>query len=360
MPTKPGHAAHPRPHSGSQLGVALISVLITVAIVTTIASSLMYNFQRDVARVSNFVHQGRALVLALAAEEAARSILAYDLINNGDNYDALSDNWVLPIEPTELQSGGSISLNLIDLSGFLNVNNFFLIGDATVLTETNITLSLRDLYADQIKRFFASEGVTEEETQAGMVAALSDWIDSDNEVSRDQATNAQGAEDSYYRLASAPWPAYRAANQPFTNCAELQILRYFRDSERRSALEEFLRLCSALPEVVPVNVNTADSKVLSALAESMGDVDMNQLLIERVTTPFESKADFFEFLSANSPTSAETWRERLPAEMIDVRSQYFLLTSDILVGVSQVKAYAVIQRLGPERLHIIGRSFEFW
>ena len=128
----------------------------------------MYSFQRDVNRVSNFVHQGRALMYALAAEEAARSMLAYDLINNGDQYDAFSDNWVLPIEPTELQSGGSISLSIVDLSGFLNINNFFLIGDETVLTDSNVTLVLRDLYLEQVQRFFSSQGVSDEDVIEGM------------------------------------------------------------------------------------------------------------------------------------------------------------------------------------------------
>ena len=343
----------------SQSGVALISVLISVAIITAIASSLMYSFQNDVNRVSNFIHQGRALVYALAAEEAARSMLAYDLINNGDGYDALSDNWVLPIEPTELQSGGSISVSIVDLAGLININNFFLIGDETVLTESNLTLVLSDLYLDQVARFFSAQGLSNDEVLEGMGLALQDWLDADNTVSRSSTSNAEGGEDGYYRLGGAPWPPYQSANSLLSDCAELQIIKYFREADNGAALREFLSYCSALPEIVPVNVNTADAEVIRVLAEDMGSVDIERLMATRFITPFASKADFYNFLSDNSNTSSETWRERLPTQMIDVKSKYFLMMADIAVGVSQVKAYAVIQRLSSTDLRIIGRSFEF-
>ena len=342
-----------------QRGVALISVLISVAIITAIASSLMYSFQRDVNRVSNFVHQGRALMYALAAEEAARSMLAYDLINNGDQYDAFSDNWVLPIEPTELQSGGSISLSIIDLSGFLNINNFFLIGDETVLTDSNVTLVLRDLYLGQVQRFFSSQGVSDEDVIEGMGLALQDWLDADNSVSRSSSSSAEGGEDGYYRLGGEPWPSYQSANALLSDCAELQIIKYFREADNSEALKEFLSYCAALPEVVPVNVNTADAEVLRVLAEDMGSVDIESLLAERFINPFTSTAAFYDFLGQNSNSGADAWRERLPAVMIDVKSKYFLMMADIAVGVSQVKAYAVIQRLSSSDLRIIGRRFEF-
>ena len=343
----------------SQAGVALISVLISVAIITAIASSLMYSFQNDINRVSNFVHQGRALIYALAAEEAARSMLAYDLINNGDGYDGLSDNWVLPIEPTELQSGGSISVSIIDLAGLINVNNFFLIGDETVLTESNVTLVLRDLYLGQINRFFEAQGLSDEVVVEGMGLALQDWIDADNTVTRSNSSRAEGGEDGYYRLGGDPWPPYQTANALLSDCSELQIIKYFRDADNSDARDEFLSYCSALPEIVPVNVNTADAEVIRVLAEDMGGVDIERLMATRFITPFESKADFYNFLSDNSTTSSETWRERLPSQMIDVKSKYFLMMADIAVGVSQVKAYAVIQRLSSTDLRIIGRRFEF-
>ena len=343
----------------TQAGIALVSVLISVAIISTIASSLMYNFQADVNRVANFVHQGRALMYALAAEEAARSMLAYDLINSSGEVDSLADNWVLPIEPTELQSGGSISVTIIDLAGLININNFFLVGDEQVLTENNISLVLSDLYFDQVGRVFESSGITDTDVIEGMRLALQDWMDSDSQISRSPTSRAEGGEDGYYRLGGAPWPSYQAANALIADCSELQIIRHFREADNSAALNSFINLCVALPEVLPVNVNTADSQVLRALAENMGDVGMDALLAERFINPFQSKNDFYAYLSNNSGTGEETWRERLPATMIDVKSNYFLSMADIAVGVSQVKAYAVIQRLGVDDLRIIGRKFEF-
>ena len=355
----PTHSTTNQRSVKNQAGIALVSVLISVAIISTIASSLMYNFQTDVNRVANFVHQGRAFVYALAAEEAARSMLAYDLINNGEAVDSLTDNWVLPIEPTELQSGGSISVTIIDLAGLININNFFLVGDEQILTESNISLVLSDMYFDQVGRIFESAGVSDSDVLEGMRLALQDWIDADSQISRSPTSRAEGGEDGYYRLGGAPWPSYQAANALIVDCSELQIIRHFRDADNRPALDSFIDLCVALPKRLPVNVNTADAQVLSALAENMGDISMDALLAERFVNPFQSKNDFYAYLSANSSVDEQTWRERLPATMIAIKSNYFLSMADIAVGVSQVKAYAVIQRLGVDDLRIIGRKFEF-
>ena len=339
--------------AGIDQGFALISVLITVAIVATIAATLMYRQLGDVRRSTQILHKGQVLNYVLAAEEAAIAMLAQDAANG--NYDTLTEAWALPITPTDI-AGGAISLRLSDLQGRFNINNIYYYQqdiEKSTADKANYDFSLA-----QLQRWLQLTNIDEQTLLKNLELALRDWMDADTNLLQDSDLNAEGAEDDYYRLARPPLPAYQSAGYRFSDCRELGLLRYFRDMENRTIVETLLDSCIALPVAVAVNVNTANGDTLRTLSDKIDQSLTNTIMRERFITAFEEVDDFYTLLATQTADSSEQWEENIPANMLTAVSSFFLMIADITVGVSHVRSMAVIHRHATDGIRVIQRSVE--
>ncbi len=293
-----------------QHGVAIITALLILAIVTTIGVSLAKHLQLDVRRTGNIIANEQALVFVSGAEELAKFGLKFDHDNN--KIDHNDEEWAKPQSfPFD---GGSLTGTIKGLQDCFNLNNLY--NNSSV-----------DAVAKQrFQRLLSTLGLN-----PGLADAVIDWIDSDAST-----TLPDGAEDGYYTNLPKP---YRTANQPMQSLSELRLVKGFDDAKVYNTLAPFV---CAFGKHTSINVNTAPAEVLISLAP-----DMTQTLAENIVQQRADKAtnttayydSVTDMITRNKLSKVVTNTDRL-----SVTTDYFLLSTAVIVGQSRVQVYSILFR----------------
>lgn len=300
-----------------QLGVALITALLVVALAVSAATAMATRMHVDVRRTANLLHGEQAYAYALSAESWAYIILRKDVKDS--QHDALDEDWATALPPISVE-GGIVSGRISDLQGRFNIN--------TLVTATDQKDQPDQVQVDYFKRL-----LTVLELDPALSSALLDWIDADI-----NATYPGGAEDDVYLLQDPP---YRAANRPLVSITELQLVEGF-TAEVVAALAPYV---TALPEATAINVNTATPQVLLALNENITEQDVERLVADREQKPFTDHGAFMEHdalagLELAIPTG--------------VSSNWFQVLTDVRVGSGQARVESLLQR-DSGKLHVVSR-----
>ncbi|HUT41776.1 MAG TPA: type II secretion system minor pseudopilin GspK [Gammaproteobacteria bacterium] len=299
-----------------QQGVALVTALLVVALATVASVGMATRLHVDVRRSANLIHGEQSYAYALAAESWAQVILRRDA--NDSTYDALDEDWASALPPIPVE-GGFVSGHVSDLQGRFNVNN--LVGvDGRPDTGS----------IDYFKRL-----LTLLELDPELATTLLDWIDADI-----NATFPGGAEDDTYLLADPP---YRAANRRLVSISELRLVQGFTDD----VMKVLTPYVTALPDVTTININTATAEVLLALHENMTAQGVEMLLADREQEPFADKSAFLAH-DALAGLGIE------PGS-VDVSSHWFLVLTDVSVGVGKAQLESVLER-DDKNLRVVSRT----
>lgn len=307
--------------AGRQRGVALITAILITALVTVAAVAMASRQQLDIRRTGNQLEADQAYVYALAVEAFASRALEEDKKNS--TIDALNELWATTdiLAPVD---GGQVGGTLEDLQGRFNLNNLV---DTTGKADPKQVKGLQTLLAQV-------DAENDEITLSPfLVNAVTDWIDTDLNILAD------GAEDQEYLNLEPP---YRAANRFMASPGELRAVAGF-DDTIVAALTGMRAdggkpLLATLPEPTKVNVNTASEEVLMSLDDKITQ-QIAQEVVELVATkPFESAKDFVDYLKG--------YKISVDPNRVDVQSDYFLLSSDAIIGRSKIKLYSVLARKG--------------
>ena len=292
------------PAGSGQRGVALITALLVVSIVTVIAVAMATRQHIDVRLTGNLVHGEQAYAYALAAESWARVILRRD--DSQSNHDSLDEDWAKALPPITVE-GGQVSGKIEDLQGRFNINN--LIKQDGKVSEADVAYFRRLLEILKL--------------EPALTDALLDWIDADIDV-----RFPNGAEDENYLSGSIP---YRAANRPLVSTSELRLIAGF-DQNTVRLLEPYV---TALPSRTLINVNTALPVVLLALHKDFTQSDVDALITGRGKTGYPTVQAFM---------GQDALAGRKLDEPVDVRSHYFLVHTDIIVGQGQAHLESLLER----------------
>ncbi len=251
--------------SPKQRGVAVITALLIMALVTTLTYSLEWDNSLDLRRTIVMMNRDQAVQVALGAESWIQSILRQDLEDS--DADHLGEIWAsdLPGLPID---GGEVFGAIEDLQGRFNLNN--LLDQNGEVDEQSFNQFQRLLVALDIDPRFA-----------GMAA---DWLDANQD-----ALFPDGAEDSIY---TGLIPPYRAANQILSSASELAAL----EGIDKASMDTLLPHVTALPGRTPINVNTATAAVLQSLDENLTVADAERLISERGESGFADIGGTFESL----------------------------------------------------------------
>ncbi len=311
----------------AQRGVALITVLLVVAIVTVVCASMIARQQLSIRGTANQAQARQAWHYALGGEALAQSILRRDLrasasasagtgtgieSGTGDGQppvDHLLEPWALPQPAYDLDEGqGQVQIRIEDLAGRFNLNSL-------VQEQQQNAAALA-----QFRRLLLRLQITEPYAER-----LVDWLDSDQ-----QPSGELGAEDNAYLLLDPP---YRTAGGRMEDLSELRLLLDMRD-------EDFQRLApyvTALPADTPLNVNTASAMVLSSLADSLSLSAGEALVQVRQAGGFRDVASF-----TAQPALGGVQLEGL---RLAVASQFFQVTSEVRLADRRM---ALVSRLRRE------------
>ena len=299
------------PVRDKQRGLALITAVLVVAIVATVAASMSLGQQIWLRQAQNFNDRAQAEKVAQGALHWAILILAEDAKKNGNPTDDLTEDWAQPLPPLTVE-GGAVTGKIIDAQGRFNLNSLMESGGLNP-SRANVAVFGRLLESLALNPQLAD--------------ALVDWIDTN-----DQPTGTAGAEDMYYLTLQPP---YRAANQSLQSVDELRLVRGF-DAKTVETLRSHV---SALPpQASAININTADANVLSALFLPALPLATAQGLVEqrdKNRNPFKSTAELTERASGKSPEAGV---------LVGVKSNYFYVQVHTLFGRLQRSRQALIDR----------------
>jgi general secretion pathway protein K len=274
-----------------QTGVALITALLVIALVTAAAVAMATRQQLDIRRTGNVLQRSQAYFYALGGETIAATVLKED----DAKVDHFEEDWAQPVTlPFE---DGVLSGSLEDLQGRFNLNN--LVNDGQV-SQWDAERFKRLLQIIQ-ERDDAPQDLKEANIN-DLVSAVVDWLDANDEPL------SGGGEDSTYLERERP---YRAANAPMASPSELMLVKGFTPN----IYQAIYPYITTLPERTRINVNTAKDEVLRALAEDITCPDMSKLKravntkdLQQLTADQEvAQQDAEKFSSVSSFTQHEAF-----------------------------------------------------
>jgi len=303
-----------------QRGVALVTALLVVAVATVAAVAMATRQQMDIRRTGGLLHSEQAYAFSLGAESWARVVLARD--KRDSKIDTLYEDWSTQ-PPVSVVEGGSITGRILDLQGRFNLNN---------LVDSNGAAD-----QDAIARY--KRLLRRLELEESLADALADWIDSNIDV-----RFPDGAEDETYLGVTPP---YRAANRLLADVSELRLVKGYTPD----IIDKLRPFVAALPEVTPLNVNTASAEVLSTVAENMSLADGKSLIETRGEDGFETVAKFTQQKELSG-------KQQLTTAQLSVESDWFLMVSEANIGLSRARLASLIQRTDKGAL-VIRRQREF-
>ncbi len=287
----------------SQGGIALMTVMLVLSVVTVALVAMSSDRQMDIRRTENQLRSIQAWEYVYGLEALAAKQLNIDRAKN--SYDDVADKWNQPLALKPIPEG-HIQADIIDLQGRINLNNLLLDGE---VSEEDIL---------RLKRLFINLKINTD-----LVDVMLDWIDADMEL-----RSPKSAEDETY---SKYTPPYRSANAPFSDISELLRLKGM-------TLKDYKKLLPYLYvayERTPININTANANVLRTLAPDMTQ-NQAESLYNASGKPFE---DIDEFLKDEAMEGMT-----INKESISVASHHFLLSGQIDMGKNVLMFTSHLQR----------------
>lgn len=286
--------------TSTQRGAAVILAMITVMLCATIAAAALGDLGHSIDSAAGRQEQGQARLLARAAADWARNVLADDAMRT--TVDHGGEPWAVRVPPTPVDEA-EVSGEILDWSGRYNLNNLVHEGkadpDATV----------------QFSRLLATLGISPVRATRLSVNLL-DWIT---------------PPDPERTTTERPGEA-RAPRGPLIDIGELAYVPGYDPA----LVEQIARFAVALPAPSRINVNTAPAEVLVAITDGL-DINAARVLVaERERAWFKDIADF----SARLPQGAQT----ASGARIDVKSQHFLVTGRASYGNATVRMEVLLDR----------------
>ncbi len=254
--------------------MALLMVLVTIAMLTSVIVEFVYETRVDVQMAANVRDRLKAYYLARSAMNFSRLILYFQGQADKMTGGAVKLYQLIPIESdlakamTSGEMGEAFGLkdaNLGDMRGFGDFDGGFsaTIEDEYAKININALDSLPSIAAPtaaQIMALIASPKYREfwerddaegrHNTPGDVVAAMHDWIDSDTVIATFQPdvvamdpfsqpavfTPGTASEDSNYDMLDPP---YKCKNNPFLSVEELQLVRGIDDDFMEEFADKF-------------------------------------------------------------------------------------------------------------------------
>ena len=279
-------------------GSALVSALFIMTLIAIAASAMSKHLQLDIYRTQLTINSGE---LYLAAQKIR--FWAMDSLKR-PNYGlqhADSTGKVLAYPLSELYRGIKIKGSLYDLQSRFNLNN--------LLDKKYLPVFARLLKACIAKKF--------ESEQHEIIKSMNIWI---NPYTDDSDLNFYLKQD----------PAYTPGYQPMVSISELNLVRGVNPISY-SQLQSFI---TALPELSPININTAKPALLRALSPRIDDDAITALLTERVR---KGAID----LNKIEPLLKKL---QIDSALITTESNYYLSVATVSSSDLNLQLYSVIKR----------------
>lgn len=284
-------------------GTALLSVLLLVAVMATIAATALDRIKVTTQLAANSRASGQAYLWLASAELLALTRIE-DLKATSNGKLTLAGDWLDTPRTIALPDGTQVVARIADGGNCFNLNALARKVDQTVLAS-------RPEGIKEFQALMTSLGIDAGKA-AKIAASAADYIDDDDVVS------PGGAERGSYPVGSLP------ANRPMADRSELRAVPGVSADDYRR-LERWV---CALPVIgqSPVNVNTLrpEEAPLAAMLfqGALPAARARDILARRPASGFASADQFISATGAGASDSART--------QVAIDSNYFVLKADIL------------------------------
>lgn len=308
-----------RPHG--QRGAALLTAMIIVVLIVTLASSMVWQQWRAVqVEVAERARAQSAWILS-GALDWARLILREDARGQVDH---LGEPWAVPLAEARLSTFLAADANNTDdgpeafLSGSIN--------DAQA--RYNVT-NLVD----------RSKGIIDPFESAAF-ERLCQNLGVDSAV---PTLIAGGLRDALAPAGSGN------ANAPLLPESVAQLSWLGVDAASLELLAPYIVI---LPVATPVNVNTASAEVLVAVIPGNDHASAERLLQVRQRTPFEDLTKFWAQLPALAPKAGAT----APQARLSVKSDFFEVRGRLRLSDRVLEESSLVQRMQNRQVDVLRRE----
>ena len=300
-------------------GMALLTVLLLVAVMSVVAVAILDDVRFSVRRATNVETQSQAQWYAAGAETLARGQITR-LLAAGPSRTPLDPEWngrtLSPID------GGTITATVTDGQACFNLNSLVLgVGE---------DLTARPLGAAQFRALGRAVGAPDSRLQA-IADALTDWLDADT------TPLPLGAEDGAYAGLARP---YRTGGVLLAEVSELRAVKGV-DADTYRRLRPYV---CALPtsRLSPLNVNTLTPEQAPLLTMLTGGALPPQraraVIAARPRDGWPDPAAFWaQPALATLPIEAEA------RDQITVLTRFFDLRVDVELGGSHAVRTALLE-----------------
>lgn len=291
-----------------QQGVALITAVLIVALVTTIAVAMASRQQLDIRRSANIFDSDQARLAVLGGEDYGRNVLAQD--GKDTQVDNLAENWAEPVQfPFENMVLGGV---MEDMQGRFNLNN---------LLDANNAPDPKELRRfERLLRLL--------DLDPAIAQGVIDWIDADIEPRMESG----GAEDDHYMQLV---PGYRSANRRMVSASELRLV----SGVTAEAYMKLAPFVTALPRLTKININTAPAAILAMLADNLTLADGETMVSARDKKGYGLVREFLD----NQPLLKAS---NIGEDGLSVTSDYFLLNAMAQFDNARSQQYSLLERQG--------------
>ena len=337
---RPGHSRlkrHPRGGlrcgPGAQRGAALLTAMIIVTLVVTMATSMVWQRWRAVQVETAERARAQAGWILSGALDFARLILKEDLRSGRPT--ALTEPWATPLAEARL-------------STFLAANK----SNTDDGPEAFLSGSIADAQARYNLMNLVSAGKVDELERAAL-ERLCQALAIDASVAQRIANGLRDASAAAARAAEAGTgagagtgsntAAGAAANAPLLPQSVAQLGWLGIDAATVKALEPHVVL---LPVATALNVNTAAPEVLVAVIKGLDMATAQRLLQLRRSAPFKDMPSFAEQIATLTP---------LPARL-DVRSSYFEVRGKLRLADRVLVERSLVHRLPSGQIDVVLRE----
>ena len=310
-----GCNAGPGKKSARQAGAALLTAMLTVAMVASLASGALWQQWRSVEIEAAERSRVQSLWLLTGALDWARLILREDARSGGADY--LSEPWAVPLEEARLSAflaadkksqpdndaGASqtfLSGQITDLQGRLNVTNL-----------VDLDGKVSEPWLKAFAKLFQMLTLPPAE-----LLALAENL----RMALDASPENAG-------LPQAPLMPQRVDQLVWLGLSERSL----------SVLRPYITL---LPERTPVNLNTASASVLSACIPSLDMAQAQRLVSLRQASHFKTLADAAAQLGQMTVPLSDTQHA--------ISSRFFEVQRRLRLDQTVVVEHSVVQRNGLE------------
>jgi general secretion pathway protein K len=298
-------------------GVALILTILVVSLIVALTLEFNRTMRDQVVSAGNTGHGLKALYNAKSGISIGLAVLKED----NQDVDSVQDDWA------ELPSR---LLSIEDLSGKIQINKLVKNeGEEQKYDKEQREVLTRFLKLDEF-------GLDDEEAE-DIVAAVKDWIDTDDDTTT--SDEAEGAEAYYYEPMG-----YHCPNGPLDSPEELRLVKGMTPEDMPyERFSDIVKHISVFGDG-KININTADLRVLASLHEDM--IDLDNGMVDGMVEYRENADD------PDNDLESPTWYKQagvpnditIDQKIIKTNTSHFQITSTGQFGDITRQVVAVVKR----------------